>query len=83
MNQHTPIYEEVRSGCGCQLGLTRERTMLLTHCPLHAAAPKLLAVLGRLLNTTELNMDDMEPDTRVEIERARAAIARAKGENNG
>jgi hypothetical protein len=73
-NQY-PIYEEVRSGCGCQLGLTRERTMLLTHCPLHAAAPKLLATLERLLTLYE--------DTRVEIERARAAIARAKGENNG
>lgn len=43
------------------------------------AAPGLLAALEGLLRTCELNLDDMEPETREAIKVAAAAIAKAKG----
>lgn len=43
-----------------------------------AAAPELLAALEGLLSCMELNMDDMEGDTRYQIENALAVIRKAK-----
>lgn len=42
-----------------------------------AAAPDLLAALRGLLECAEMNQDDMEGDTRMQIENALVAIARA------
>lgn len=42
---------------------------------LRDAAPVLLTALRRLLNTTELNMDDMEPETRSAVVAAMAILA--------
>lgn len=46
-----------------------------------AAAPELLEALDKLLRCTELNMDDMEPDTRQAIEQAEQAINKATNTN--
>lgn len=42
-----------------------------------AAAPELLEALDKLLRCTELNMDDMEAETRQAIEQAEQAISKA------
>lgn len=46
---------------------------------LRAAAPDMLAALWLLLETAELNQDDLEPETRRVIETATAAVAKAEG----
>lgn len=43
-------------------------------------APAMLEALEALLGCTELNLDDLEPDTRYTIENALAVIAQATGE---
>lgn len=48
-----------------------------THAKLMAAAPQLLAALQGLLNTTELNLDELDPTTPDALVRARQAIASA------
>jgi hypothetical protein len=41
-----------------------------------AAAPDLYAALQELLNTSELNSDEMEPETYGAMQQARAALAK-------
>ena len=47
------------------------------HARLMAAAPQLLIALQELLNTTELNLDELDPTTPDAIARARDAVAYA------
>ena len=49
--------------------------------PLLEAAPDLVDVLYDLLNVTELNMDDMEDETRATIQRAHHLIEQVKGDS--
>ena len=46
-----------------------------------AAAPDLLAALESLLSCTELNLDELESDTALKINKALAAIKKAKGKS--
>lgn len=75
-NTHTPQPAQ----CGCELcGST---AVLL--CPLHAAAPDLLAACEDLVGLaeaamTEAHKDGAEYDIDGELSDARAAIAKAKG----
>jgi len=48
-----------------------------------AAAPELLEALTALLTCTELNMDDMEQETRELIDQAQAVILKATGDKVG
>jgi len=52
------------------------------HARLMAAAPQLLVALQGLLNTTELNLDELDPTTPDAIGHARQAIAYAGRESD-
>lgn len=64
--------------CGC-VGLRVNNDTIIKHCPLHAAAPKLLEALVDLLAWA--NIQDHHSAQAVSIRgQAWAAIAAAKGE---
>lgn len=72
---------EIISGCGCcgspfMYGPADANAQLIT------AAPELLESLKALLKCTELNMDDMEQETRDIISQATAAIRKATTVDN-
>lgn len=56
------------------------RSAMDANARLIAAAPELLAALEALLETCELNLDEMEPETVQVIESAHATIQKATGE---
>lgn len=73
--------------------LERRRDILTYYCPLTPAqtdafarlldaAPDMLRALEYLLESCELNLQDLEPETCDAIDVARAAIAKAKGVPN-
>jgi hypothetical protein len=84
MSQHTPRPVFTRGHtpywtypCGCAADALR-----LTYCPLHAAAPELLAALEDLLDLGRAGFirgEDIAVTRAVDA--ARAAIAKAKGES--
>lgn len=62
----------------CYLDLDWTDEMNTSNARLIAAAPELLEALKWILDCCELNLDDMEENTRASIKIARAAIAKAE-----
>lgn len=68
--------------CGCEPAYEggygpdgRSGRYSMEWCPVHKAAPQMLDYLQKLLSATELNRDDMEPETRAVVQEAAAFVA--------
>lgn len=89
--QHTPGPWSIRTGGGQPIEVIPPINIRGTICELDneanarliAAAPELLEALTALLTCTELNMDDMEQETRELIGQAQAVILKATGDKVG
>lgn len=60
----------VREVCGCAA-----RDDAIEFCRVHKEAPQLLEYVQKLLGVTELNLDDLEPDTRALVQDVAAFVA--------
>lgn len=71
---------EGRADCGCLLENEGNAGARMILCPMHKAAPQLLALLTELLDCCELNLDDdMGPDTLELIDRVTGVVNQLKG----
>lgn len=68
--------------CGCEPAYEggygddgRSGRYSMEWCPVHKAALQLLKYLQRLLGVTELNVDDMEPETRAVLKEVAGLVA--------
>lgn len=74
------IYSQSPDGnrvkCGCSAS-SINNDIVVYHCPIHAAAPELLAALKDIIETCSVRIDDPRI---VHFDKARALIAQIEGE---